>query len=107
MVPYKRFDLAIQAARLKGYRLIVAGSGPESARLQDLARGAEHVEFVQHTDRMAFLRLMAGATAFLFPGVEDFGITPIEALALGTPLLAYRKGGGFGLPARWRQRLGV
>lgn len=93
LVPYKRFDLAIEAAKITGDRLIVAGAGPEQGKLQQLAAGSKNIEFRIGCERKDFLNLLANTKGMLFPGVEDFGITPIEALALGTPLLAFAKGG--------------
>lgn len=92
MVSYKRFDLAIEAAAKAGKRLIVAGSGPMLPALRRLAVG-KTTEIIESPDDATFVRLMQNASAFLFPGVEDFGMTAVEALACGTPVLAYREGG--------------
>lgn len=92
MAPYKRGDLAIAAcARLKR-RLVVAGTGQEQTALAKLA--GPDVEFIGgwiSDERMA--QLYAGATALLFPGEEDFGIMPVEAMASGCPVIAYGVGG--------------
>jgi glycosyltransferase involved in cell wall biosynthesis len=92
MAPYKRGELAIEAcARLKR-RLVVAGTGQQQA---DLARIAgPDVEFIGgwiSDERMA--QLYAGARALLFPGEEDFGIMPVEAMASGCPVIAFGAGG--------------
>lgn len=94
LVPYKRFDLAIQACALAGKRLLVAGAGAEEGRLRALAltSGAE-VHFIRQPDRQLWASLLAGAEALLFPGIEDFGIIAIEAMATGTPVLAFEGGG--------------
>lgn len=91
-VSYKRFDLAIAACRLAGKKLIIAGSGPMEAQLTAMASGKD-VEIRKSPSREQWISLMQGAEALLFPGTEDFGITAIEALACGTPVLAHRSGG--------------
>ena len=91
-VSYKRVDLAIEACNLRGARLKVVGSGgEEEGRLRELA--GPTVEFVGYVEDDAMVDLYAGAKALLFPGVEDFGLTPIESMASGTPVLAFAKGG--------------
>ena len=89
---YKRVDLAVAACTKLGRRLVVIGGGGEEARLRALA--GPTVTFLGGglTDeevRGYYLR----ARAFLFPGEEDFGITPVEAQSAGTPVLAYGRGG--------------
>lgn len=90
-VSYKRFDLAIGAAERLGRRLIIAGSGPMEAQLRALA--GPKTSFEISPDDRRFADLLAGADALLFPGVEDFGITAIEAMASGTPVIAQAVGG--------------
>lgn len=90
-VSYKRFDLAIRACEELGVRLIIAGSGPDESKLRRLA--GKHTEFVIKPDAAQWVRLFQEAKGFLFPGVEDFGITAIEALAAQTPIIALRAGG--------------
>lgn len=90
-VNYKRFDLAIQACERLGLKLKIVGDGPDEKRLRNLA--GPHTEFVIKPDGDEWVKLFRGARALLFPGVEDFGITAIEALAAGTPLIAYKAGG--------------
>lgn len=91
LVPYKRVDLAVQAATRTGRRLIVVGAGPERRRLEAMA--GPSVEFVGHVSDAAVADLMARCRAFLFPGFEDFGIAPVEAQAAGRPVVAYARGG--------------
>ncbi len=92
LVPYKRIDVLTEAFRLlPERRLIVVGDGPERQRLEDLA--VPNVEFVGAKDDAATARLVAGARAFLFAALEDFGIAPVEAQAAGTPVIAYGRGG--------------
>ena len=90
-VPYKRFDLAVAAANRAGAPLVVAGDGPERARLSELA--GPTVSFVDRPADDELAGLLAGARAFLFCGVEDFGMLPVEAQACGAPVIARREGG--------------
>ena len=92
-VPYKRFDLAIDACRLAGKRLVIAGSGPLATVFRAAARGSPLIEMRESSSDQEWVALMQGAEALLFPGTEDFGITAIEALACGTPVIAHRSGG--------------
>ncbi len=91
LVPYKRIDLAVQAFRRIEAPLKVAGQGPELEKLRAMAPA--NVEFLGRVDDDLLRDLYAGARAFIFPGKEDFGITPLEANASGTPVIAYRAGG--------------
>ncbi|HEY8886558.1 MAG TPA: glycosyltransferase [Candidatus Microsaccharimonas sp.] len=90
-VPYKRFDLAVQAANQLGAQLTIIGSGPDTARLKKLA--GPTVKFVGRVSDKELVRLAQSAKGFLFPNEEDFGISAVEALAAGTPVIAYAKGG--------------
>jgi glycosyltransferase involved in cell wall biosynthesis len=90
-VPYKRFDLAIQAANELGEQLTIAGTGPDTERLKSLA--GPTVRFVGRVSDDELVRLAQSAKAFLFPNEEDFGISAVEALAAGTPVIAFKKGG--------------
>lgn len=89
--PYKRFDLAVQACTKLGLQLHVIGKGPDHKRLRSLAGPTIH--FHTSVSDAAMPKFMAEAEAFLFPGIDDFGITPIEAMAAGTPVIAYKAGG--------------
>lgn len=94
LVSYKRFDLAIAAAALTRIPLIIAGSGPMEAALRRQADETKaDVSFVISPSDEKFQQLLQGAAALLFPGVEDFGMVAIEAMASGTPVIAYRGGG--------------
>jgi glycosyltransferase involved in cell wall biosynthesis len=91
LVPYKRIDLAIDAANLTRRRLLVVGNGPEEARLR--ARAGATVEFLGPANRDRLLGLYQGCRALVLPGVEDFGIVVAEALACGRPALVNAQGG--------------
>jgi len=91
LVPYKRADIAIRACELLGRNLIVAGAGRDMDRLRRLASSS--TRFLGHVPDDEVPRLFARARALLFPGVEDFGIVPVEAQAAGLPVIAYGLGG--------------
>ncbi len=91
LVSYKRFDLAIEACERLGTRLVVAGKGPMEGAWRKLA--GKHTTFVIDPDDAAFVTLMQGAKALLFPGVEDFGMIAVEAMGSGTPVVAFDGGG--------------
>ena len=91
LVPYKRPELAVLAFNQLGISLKVIGSG---AILNSLKRIAEpNVEFLGHLNDDQYRTILASARALIFPGVEDFGIVPVEAQAAGTPVVALGKGG--------------
>jgi glycosyltransferase involved in cell wall biosynthesis len=91
LVPYKRPDLAVEGARLAGRPLVVVGDGPELARLRRSA--PEGVRFLGRVPDDEMRGLYQSCRALLFPGVEDFGIVPLEAMACGRPVIAYGRGG--------------
>jgi glycosyltransferase involved in cell wall biosynthesis len=91
LVPYKRVDLAIRACEALGQKLIVAGQGPSLVELQNIA--GKNIEFRTNVDNDEWRKLLMNAKGLLFPGIEDFGMTPVEAMALGTPVLAFKRGG--------------
>jgi glycosyltransferase involved in cell wall biosynthesis len=92
LVPYKRIELAIDAARRAGLPLKIVGHGPDKARLEAHARGAD-VEFLGFQSDERVRDLYRGAEAVLLPGEEDFGIVPVEAQACGRPVVALSRGG--------------
>lgn len=91
LIPYKRIDLAVQAFSRMGKRLIITGDGRDREALQRLA--GPTVSFTGRLPWAETARLMANCKAFIFPGYEDFGITPVEAQAAGRPVIAYAAGG--------------
>lgn len=91
MMPYKRIDLAIEACNLMNMPLKVVGTGPDFPRLKAMA--GPTVEMLGRQPDAEVVRLMRECKAFLFPGEEDFGIAPVEAMASGRPVVAYRAGG--------------
>jgi glycosyltransferase involved in cell wall biosynthesis len=94
MVPYKRLDLAIEAAHRLRHPLVVAGAGPEEGRLRALAASlSADVRFVIDPGDDDLVALYRGAGVLVFPADEDFGIVPVEAQACGTPVVAFGTGG--------------
>jgi glycosyltransferase involved in cell wall biosynthesis len=91
LVPYKRVDQAIAACNRSGRRLIVIGAGPERDRLEGLA--GPTVSFLGWQSDQAIRDHYRRCRALIFPGEEDFGIVPVEALACGAPVIALRRGG--------------
>ncbi len=91
LVPYKRIDLAVQAATRLGLPLKVGGKGRDLDRLRAMA--GPTVEFLGYVPDDALPDLMARARALIFPGLEDFGIVPVQAEAAGRPVIAYGGGG--------------
>lgn len=93
-VPYKRLEQVIAAGEATGQDVVLAGGGPDKPRLLDAARDANtNVMFIDAPSDQMLYALMEGASAFVFPGVEDFGIIPVEAMALGTPAIVNSTGG--------------
>jgi glycosyltransferase involved in cell wall biosynthesis len=92
LAPYKRLDLVLDAYRGTGRRIKIVGSGPEDARLRALA--PPEAEFLGKLDDTALRDLYRRCRAVLMPGVEDFGIVPLEAMACGKPAVVFAEGGG-------------
>jgi glycosyltransferase involved in cell wall biosynthesis len=91
LVPYKRVDLAVAACMMTDDRLVVIGEGPEGARLR--GKAGPNVTFLGRASDEELRRYYARCSAVIFPGEEDFGIVPVEAMAAGKPVIAYGKGG--------------
>lgn len=90
LAPYKRVDLAIEAFRKLRLPLWVAGSGQAEAVVRQVP---ENVRVLGQVDDASLPQLYRNARALIFPGVEDFGLTPLECLATGRPVIAFRGGG--------------
>lgn len=91
LVPYKRVDLAVAACSATGQPLLVVGDGPEYVRLKEMAK--PNVKFLGRISDEEVARLYATCQALIFPGNEDFGMTPVEVQAAGRPVIAFRAGG--------------
>jgi glycosyltransferase involved in cell wall biosynthesis len=90
-VPYKRLDIIVQACSQLNLPLKVIGWGPEHDKL--IAMAGPSVEFLTDVSDAEMPKYLAGAQTFLFAAFEDFGVAPVEALAAGTPVVAYKDGG--------------
>ncbi len=97
--PYKRLDLAIEACRKLGRKLIVIGSGQDEKKLRALAD--ENVQFLGWQPDEVLRDHLRRCQALLFPGEEDFGIVPVEAQACGTPVIAFGRGGATETVVPW------
>jgi glycosyltransferase involved in cell wall biosynthesis len=91
LLPYKRIDLAIDAFNRLGLKLVIAGDGRDRARLERMA--GSNVKLMGRVDDATLHDLLGRCRAFIFPGLEDFGIAPINAMACGKPVIAYAGGG--------------
>ena len=89
--PYKRIDLAVAACTKLGLPLTVIGNGPDHAKLLKMA--GPTITFMTNAPDSEMRRHFQTAEAFIFPGKDDFGIVPVEAMATGTPVIAYKAGG--------------
>ncbi len=92
LLPYKRIDLAIEAARMAGVPLLVAGTGPAESALRARAREST-TTMLGYVDDVCLNALLGDARAVILPGEEDLGLVPIEAAASGRPTIAFRGGG--------------
>jgi glycosyltransferase involved in cell wall biosynthesis len=88
---HKRIDLAILACEKLGRKLLIAGSGPHGGFLKKLA--GQHTKFLGYLSDEEIRDHLRRARAFLFPGLEDFGLTAVEAMSCGCPVIAYNRGG--------------
>lgn len=93
LVPYRRLDKLIEAFNELGRPLVIAGSGRDRARLESLAKS--NVKFLGYVPDEELPGWLARCKAFMWPGEEDFGIAPVQAMACGRPVLAYAAGGAW------------
>jgi len=91
--PYKRVEIAVQAAIEAGFRLKVVGDGSQCNILKSMSLSNDNIEFLGWLEWEALRNVYRRAGMLLFPGIEDFGIVPVEAMACGCPVVAYRAGG--------------
>ncbi|WP_169753804.1 glycosyltransferase family 4 protein [Campylobacter curvus] len=91
MVPYKKIDLIVEAFSKSGKRLVVIGDGPDMAKVR--SKAAKNIEILGYQNDDVMQETMQRAKAFVFAAEEDFGITPVEAQACGTPVICLGKGG--------------
>ncbi|MBI3624256.1 glycosyltransferase [Candidatus Saccharibacteria bacterium] len=89
--PYKRFDLAVEACTKLNLPLVVIGNGPDHAKLEAMA--GPSVIFMTSVNDEQLAMCLQSAAGFIFPTQDDFGIAAVEALAAGTPVIAYKGGG--------------
>ena len=92
-VNWKRIDLAVKACMMTQRKLVVIGEGPEHKKLVKMAKGSGLVEFLPLMKKEELAKYLAGAKGYLFPSMEPFGIAPVEALASGVPVIAFKEGG--------------
>lgn len=92
LVPYKKIDLIVEAfSNMPDKRLVVIGNGSEMVKIKSKAKS--NIEILGYQPDSVMLEHMQNAKAFVFAAEEDFGITPVEAQACGTPVVAFGKGG--------------
>ena len=91
LVAYKRIDLAVETFNRNGLPLYIVGEGTDKKRLMGMAKG--NIRFLGRLADEEVTGLMSQCRALLFPGEEDFGITPLEAMASGAPVIAFGEGG--------------
>lgn len=91
LIPYKKFDLTIEAFNKLGLPLKIVGTGIHEKELKESANS--NIEFLGHVSDKELKKLYSECEALIFPQLEDFGITPLEAMASGKPVIAYKAGG--------------
>jgi glycosyltransferase involved in cell wall biosynthesis len=91
LVDYKRTDLAVQAFNKMGKKLVIIGAGEQFMMLKSIA--AENVTILGYQEFSKIRESYSKCKALIFPGVEDFGMVPIEAMASGRPVIAFARGG--------------
>ena len=91
LVPNKRVDLLIHSFNKLGFPLIIIGEGPERSKLEKIAN--PNIRFLKKVSNLDVINYMSRCRAFVYAGIEDFGIAPVEAMASGAPVIAFGKGG--------------
>ncbi len=91
LTPYKRIDLAVELFNRVGKRLVIIGDGPDMGRLKRMA--GKNIDFLGSKSDEVVTEYMENCRAFIFPGEDDFGIAPVEAMACGKPVLGFGRGG--------------
>ena len=91
LVPNKRIDLLVKAFNQLNFPLIIVGNGSEKRQLMKIAKN--NIKFIGYQDEKVIKKLMEKCRAFVYAGIEDFGIAPVEAMAAGAPVIAYKKAG--------------
>jgi len=91
LAPYKRIDIAVEAFNQTKLPLVIIGAGPQQKKLQESAHS--NIRFLGHQPRHKVIEYVQHCRSLIFPGIEDFGITPLEAQSAGKPVIAYRGGG--------------
>lgn len=91
LLSYKRPDIAVAACGILDRPLLVVGDGPELQKLKSIS--SPKTQFLGRVDKSLLVQYYANCRALLFPGVEDFGIVPLEAMASGKPVIAFGRGG--------------
>ncbi len=91
LVPYKKVEIAVEAFNETGKKLLIVGTGPEGEKLKSISKS--NIEFLGWRGDEELAKIYRGCKALIFPGVEDFGIVPLEAMACGKPVIAFGLGG--------------
>lgn len=90
---YKNIDIAIKACMECNKKLVIVGDGPDKKRLMNIAGNNKNIEFAGRVDEDKKWEYHKHAKALIFPSIEDFGIAPVEAMSVGTPIIALKGGG--------------